>query len=291
LVALHKGFYEREGLEVDYHFVGLAPQHNKEMAEGRWNMTLSSADTMFARTTTDGVDYVLFLQADEGLDVQLIGQPEFTTLEDLRGKLFAADPVDSNFDVIRNKIMSDHGIAEDEYRYEVIGSTPKRCEAFLDKRVAAAMLSPPWSEKAVAAGGHVLATGSDYVADWPHTCGWGLRNWVEENRSLVVRFIRAWADASDWLQSPGNREETLRLLATQNDLNRARAENACAFVVPRGRINPEALRRNLELRIELGYYKPPHKATEDFYDISYWCEATGQPAPPAAGMPENGTAR
>ncbi len=52
-------------------------------------------------------------------------------------------------------------------------------------------------------------------------------------------------------------------------------------------INPEALRKNIEVRIELGYYKPPHKPTEAFYDLSYWSEATGEPVPPPAGMPRN----
>lgn len=287
LVALHKGFYAGQGLEVDYHFVGLAPQHNREMAEGRWNMTMSSADTMLARTTTDGVDYVLFLQADEGLSVKLISQPEYTSFGDLRGRLFAADPVDSNFDVIRNRIMRDGGVGDSEYDIEVIGSSPKRCEAFLDRRVAAAMLAPPWSDKAIAAGGVVLAEGSDYVPDWPHTCGWGLRRWVEDNRALVVRFIRAWAHASDWLRMPENKEETLALVMREEKLSRAQAEAACDFVVPHGRLNTAALRRNIEMRIDLGYYPAPHKSTEDFYDISYWCEATSMPAPPVAGMPGN----
>ncbi len=183
--------------------------------------------------------------------------------------------------------MRDSGITEDEYRIEVVGSTPKRCEAFLAKRVAAAMLAPPWSDKAIAAGGVVLAEGSDLVPDWPHTCGWGLRRWVEDNRLLVVRFIRAWALASDWLLLPENEEETLELLMREENLSRVGAQNARAFVVPHGRLNTVALRGNIELRIDLGYYPPPHAATEEFYDASYWCEATGLAAPPAAGMPEN----
>ena len=52
-------------------------------------------------------------------------------------------------------------------------------------------------------------------------------------------------------------------------------------------IKPESIRRNVELRIELGYYKPPHKATEAFYDASYWAEATGLAAPAPAGLPKN----
>src|SRR6266850_955857 len=67
LVGEHKGFFAKEGLEVKFHQTTYAPDHNRGMAEGRWDMTLSSADTMIARTTTDGVDYLLFMQAEEGL--------------------------------------------------------------------------------------------------------------------------------------------------------------------------------------------------------------------------------
>lgn len=287
LVARNKGFFAGEDLEVEYHFVGLAPKHNREMAEGHWNLTMSSADTMIARTTTDGVDFVLFMQSEQGLDVKLIGQPGIGSLEDLRGKLFAADPVDSNFDLIRSKIMLDAGIPESEYEIDILGSSPKRCEAFLDKRVAAAMLAPPWSEQAIEAGGNVLAVGSDYVPYWPHSCGWTLRRWAEANRPLLVRFIRAWSRATDWLLMPGNREETIDIVVNEEGLSRRQAEDAYGFVVPKAAINTDALRRNIELRIELGYYRPPHRATEDFYDASYWCEATGEPPPPAGGMPAN----
>ena len=55
-------------------------------------------------------------------------------------------------------------------------------------------------------------------------------------------------------------------------------------------IRPASIRKNIELRIELGYYKPPHKPTEAFYDMSYWTEATGQPAPPPVGLPRNAVA-
>ena len=66
-------------------------------------MTLSSADTMIARTTTDGVDYLLFMQAEEGLSAYLVGQANVKSIEQLRGKLLAGDPGDSNLDLIRKK--------------------------------------------------------------------------------------------------------------------------------------------------------------------------------------------
>ena len=275
LVAAHKGFFTKEGLAVNFHETTYAPDHNRGMAEGRWDMTLSSADTMIARTTTDGVDYMLFMQAEEGLSAYLIGQAGVGSIEQLRGKLLAGDPGDSNLDLIRKKILRNHGIEDNEYDIEIIGSSPVRLEAFLQRRVAAAMLTPPASDKALAAGGIMLANSEEYVPNWPLTCGWTLRRWLVSHRELTVRFIRAWAAATDWLLREENRESTLQLVMEKENLNRASAEEAYRKVVPKARINPSALQTVIELRKEMGVYKPPYDPPERFYDASYWREATG----------------
>jgi len=278
VVAEHKGFFARENLEVRFHETTYAPDHNRGMAEGRWDFTLSSADTMIARTTTDGVDYMLFMQAEEGLSAYLVGQPGIDAVEQLRGKLLAGDPGDSNLDLIRKKILRTHGMEDSEYNIEIIGSSPVRLQAFLERRVAAAMLTPPASDKALAAGGVLLANSEDYVPGWPLTCGWTLRRWLLDHRELVVRFIRAWAAATDWLLLPGNREETVALMMDKEKLTRNAAEDAYRKVVPKARINPEALTRVIALRKEMGVYQPPFDPSERFYDASYWSEATGLPA-------------
>ena len=278
LVAEYKGFFAAENLEVKFHQTTYAPDHNRGMAEGRWDLTLSSADTMVARTTTDGTDYLLFMQAEEGLSAYLIGQPGVNSIDQLRGKLLAGDPGDSNLDLIRKKILQRHAIAEREYDIEIIGSSPVRLEAFLKGRVAAAMLTPPASDKALAAGGVLLANAEDYVPGWPLTCGWTLRRWLLSHRELVVRFIRAWVKATDWLLEPQNRPATIELMIEKERLSSAAAEDTYRKVVPKARINPAALNTVIELRKEMGVYQPPYDPTQRFYDASYWCEATGLPA-------------
>lgn len=283
LVAQHRGFFPQEGLEVHFDEATYAPDHNRGMAEGRWDFTLSSADTMIARTTTDGVDYLLFMQAEEGLTASLVGRPGTTSLEQLRGKLLAGDPGDSNLDLIRMKILRSHGISD--YRIEIIGSSPKRLEAFLQGRVAAAMLTPPSTEKALAAGGVLLARAEDYVPNWPLTCGWTHRSWLESHRQVITRFIRAWVSATDWLLEPEHREETIQLMMEIEHLDRPRAAESYRRVVPKARLDPQAFRQVLELRIEMGVYKPPFSPAERFYDPRYWCAATGLSPPEPAGMP------
>lgn len=280
LVAEYKGFFAKEELEVRFHETTYAPDHNRGMAEGRWDFTLSSADTMIARTTTDGVDYLLFMQAEEGLSAYLIGQPEIASIDRLRGKLLAGDPGDSNLDLIRKKILRSRGMDDDQYQIDIIGSSPKRLEAFLKGRVSAAMLTPPASDKAIAAGGVLLANAEDFVPGWPLTCGWTLRSWLREHRELTVRFIRAWVAATDWLLTPQNRPETLELIMAKEGLNRVSAEEAYRKVVAQAQINPAALNTVIELRKEMGVYKPPYDSPERFYDSSYWREATEQSREP-----------
>jgi len=275
VVAECKGFFAKEQLEINFHRTTFAPDHNRGMAEGRWDFTLSSADTMIARTTTDGVDYLLFMQAEEGLSAYLIGQPDVGSIDQVRGKLLAGDPGDSNLDLIRKKILRTHGIEESDYQIEIIGSSPVRLQAFLEGRVAAAMLTPPASDQALAAGGVLLANSEAYVPGWPLTCGWALRRWLEAHREIVVRFIRAWSGATDWLLSPDNRDETIDLVMHEEKLSRAAATDAYHKVVPKARINPAALRTVIELRKEMGVYKPPYAPPERFYDARYWNEATG----------------
>ncbi len=289
VVADAKGFFSAEGLDVQFEEATYAPGHNQGMAEGRWDISLSSPDTMIARATRDKVDFMLFMQAEEGLDAFLVAKPEITSIEQLRGRLLAGDPGDSNLDLIRKKILRSHALDDTDYRVEIIGSSPYRLEAFLQGKVVAAMLTPPSSDKALASGAVLLAKAEDYVPNWPLTGGWGLRKWIESHRAIVVRFVRAWVAATDWLLQPGNREETLRLIMQVAHINRERAEHAYSKVVPKARVNPVTIRKVLELRSELGVYPPPHSPAEHFYDFSYWCEATGLPPPPPAGMP-GGTA-
>jgi ABC-type nitrate/sulfonate/bicarbonate transport system substrate-binding protein len=279
LVAEEKGFFARAGLEIRFDEATYAPDHNQGMAEGRWDLTLSSADTMIARNTTDGTDYVLFMQAEEGLTATLVGRPGVNSLEQLRGQLLAGDPGDSNLDLIRMKILRSHGIRESDYKIDIIGSSPKRLEAFLAGRVAAAMLTPPSTEKALAACGVALARADDYVP------GWTRRTWLEAHRDIIIRFIRAWAGATDWMMEEKNRGEAVRLTMAKEHMDRERAEEACARVVAKARINPRAIRSVMELRIEMGVMKPDVGSAEKFYDAGYWSEATGLPPPEPAGMP------
>ncbi len=273
LVAEHEGFFAREGLDVEFHAVTYSPDHSAEMAAGKWNLSLSSADKMISLNTLEGTDYVLVLQAEEGLGASIVGRAGITCLESLRGKIMACDN-GTNLDTICAKILKDHGIGAGDYQTLSIGNSKMRFEAFIAGKVDGAILTSPWREQAIKAGAVPLAEAADCVPHWPLTCGWGQRAWIEDNRELVVRFIRALADAARWALAPENREGALAFLMEVQGVNATRAAESYAVIVPEVRINPAAIQTVIDLRIEMGAYPPPHSPPERFFDLTYWTQAT-----------------
>jgi NitT/TauT family transport system substrate-binding protein len=285
VVAEKKGFFPREGLDAKLDIATFAPEHNRGMADGRWDLSLTSPDTMLARATRDGQDFVLYLMAEKGLQVKLVGARDITSPQQLRGKRLAGDPGDSNYDLHRRKILRDHEVDESEYEVEIIGTSPFRLNALREGRVSACMVAPPYDGQALSEGFNLLASASDHIPDYATTGCWTRRRWVEQNRDKMLRFVRAFVDATDWALDPANRDETLRLLQDYQNISRQLAEIKLRQVIPKAAIDPGDLNRVVQLRIEMGLYNLPHVPLERFYDPSIWAEATGLAMPPAFGLP------
>lgn len=285
VVAQQKGFFAGEGLKIDFTIATLAPEHNKGMLEGRWDISLTSPDTMVARVTRDGHGFRLYMMAERGLEVKLIGAKGIESPADLRGKILAGDPGDSNYDLHRRKILRAHGVAESEYSIKIIGTSPFRFAALRQGEVAACMLAPPYDAQALSEGFNLLASGADYIPNYATTACWARSAWVAGHRDQMVRFVRAFVAGTDWVLDPRSREESVGLVAAYSEISRAQAETKLAQVTPKAAIVAEDLNRVIQLRMEMGFYDPPHEPVEHFYDASVWCEATGLPPPPPFGLP------
>jgi hypothetical protein len=102
----------------------------------------------------------------------------------------------------------------------------------------------------------------------------------------MLRFVRAFVDATEWALEATNCDETLRLLQEYQDISRQLAEIKLRQVIPKAAIDPGDLNRVVQLRIEMGLYNLLDVPLERFYDASIWAEATGLLAPPAFGLPQ-----
>lgn len=285
VVAQKKGLFARQSLEVEIEIATFAPEHNQGMAEGRWDLSLTSPDTMIARATRDGHDFVLYFMAEKDLQVKLVGAKDIKSPADLRGKLLAGDPGDSNYDLHRRKILRDYGVSETEYDVKIIGTSPFRLEALRKGEVSACMVAPPYDAQALSEGFNLLARAADHIPDYPTAVCWTRRSWAQQNRDKLLRFVRAFLEGTDWVLAKENREEVLKLMQDFEKITREQSQTKLVRVLPKAAIDPAAINRVVQLRIEMGLYDPPYDPIERFYDASVWSEVTGLPAPAPFGLP------
>jgi ABC-type nitrate/sulfonate/bicarbonate transport system substrate-binding protein len=129
-------------------------------------------------------------------------------------------------------------------------------------------------------GFKVLAKSEDYVKHYARGLGATRRVWANANEDLLVRFTRAMIRATDFIQDPKNKDETVQLLLGETKNNKGRAEAMYRSTVsptmgltPRSRLDMEGIRSVIELREIAGLMKPPVPKPEKYVDERFFKKA------------------
>jgi ABC-type nitrate/sulfonate/bicarbonate transport system substrate-binding protein len=202
------------------------------------------------------------------------------TVESLRGKELAVDARASGFVFVLEKLLRSRGLGPDDYKFVEIGGVDKRYQALVEGNVGGTLLLPPFTGNAIAQGCHLLARGEQIVSRYQGTVGAAKRSWAEKNRDLLVNYIRAYVEATQWCFDARNRASCLELLVKHNRLEGKAAEETLDALLdtdhglyPRARLNLPGVKSVLELRAEMGYLKQPLPPVEKYIDISYYDQA------------------
>jgi ABC-type nitrate/sulfonate/bicarbonate transport system substrate-binding protein len=217
----------------------------------------------------------------------VVAQPQFKTVESLRGKKICVDAPKSGFAYVIYKILLEHGLKPGDYEVDPIGGVFIRFQALLAGKCDATLLSLGFEVKAAAAGkvplDTVLAVSNPYLA----TCSAGKRDWMQAHRDLVVRYERATYKALRWMLDPANRAAAVALLTDANTPAPVAEKLFDSFLDQRlGLIRDmelelKGLRNVLALRAEYGGFDAPQQldrlATPEggLYDLSYLKAAKG----------------
>jgi ABC-type nitrate/sulfonate/bicarbonate transport system substrate-binding protein len=150
----------------------------------------------------------------------------------------------------------------------------------LGGKVSGTLLLPPFVENAVASGCRVLARGDQIISCYQGTVGAAKRSWAERNRELLISYIRAYVEATQWCFDIKNRASCLELLATHNGIEGKAAEKTLDALLdsdygiyPKAELNLPGLKAVLELRAEMGYLKQPLPPIDKYIDLSYYNRA------------------
>jgi len=212
-VAKDRGFFQQEGLNVD--FVLMPAALNIKV--------LLSGDIQYATTITAGVvanirgvnTRVIMCFVDRVL-LDLVSTPEINSITDLKGKLLGISSRGGLHDVTMRRIFTQSGMDPSQATFITVGGQGAMLASLQSKRIAAGLLNPPHNFLAYREGLKNLGFAGNFVRI-PSTGIVTMRETLERSPDQVRRMLRALARARAFAKE--NKAATVAILKRFVQLN------------------------------------------------------------------------
>ena len=130
----------------------------------------------------------------------LVTRPEIRSMKDLKGKILAVSGIPGGDQmVVLTNIEVKHGI---KMIYRKIGGSPQRLAAVANKLADAAPVMTPIHLRAKELGLNILL--SPEVMEYPWLSYNVRKPWLDKNRDVAIKFLRALNDTMQWMYDPAN---------------------------------------------------------------------------------------
>ncbi len=285
-VAQAKGFFSANRIEVALTLTPNSVFQLTGLIEGKFDIAMTGIDNLIAYREGQGEVQVLgpdlfaFMGSDTAF-LRLVTIPEVKSIADLRGKVVSVDARTTGFAFVLLEILARAGLEEPDYTVEKAGGVLQRFDALMEKKHAGTLLMTPFEVRAEAKGFNRLADAVRVLGRYQGLVGGARKQWADANRDAVIGYIRAYADAVEWLYDPVNRDEAIDIFL--KNLPNAGADTArTAYGIFMGAdegfqrksaIDLEGVRTVLALRSKYGLPKKTLSDPTKYYDPSFYAEA------------------
>ena len=216
MTAKEKGFFEEEGLNVTLTQFEDGPTIIAAMENGSVNFGYIGQGAH--KLCVQGNATIIALSHISNGDA-LIGGPGISTVEDLKGKVVAYSSGTSSEDILRNALTAHNMTMDDIQAMDM--DAPSIVTAMMSGGVDACATWSPNSLTILEGmeGTTKLADNMTFSDTTVSLASWiATPKYLEENRDVTVRFVRALMKAMDYA-ADGNYEEVAQWCATQAALD------------------------------------------------------------------------
>jgi len=279
MAAVSQGIFERRGLKVEVLFTVNSQEQRDGLAAGEFQIAQAAVDNAVAMVELAGQDVVIVSGGDSSMN-ELFVQPDVASYADLRGHTMLVDAPNTAYALQLKKILLMNGLKEGaDYKVNPVGGTALRLKGMREnKDNKAAMLNPPFSLSAKAAGLKSMGRAIDLIGPYQASGTFVQRKWATANRDVLERYIAGVIEGTRWTLQPANRAPAAKLLAERLKVSPEAADQTWALMTdpkfglaPDGRFDMQGFRNVLALRAEIeGSWggKPP--PPERYVDLSYY---------------------
>ena len=168
------------------------------------------------------------------------------------------------------------GLKASDLDFVYAKATQDRLAALLSGGVDAAILYPPSTFRAGAAGYTYLGDIEPYLKDFPFTVWAANTDWAAKNREALLSYIRAYSRAVHWLYDFKNKDQAVDILVKYSKQDRKDSADTYDYFVGKlrafsanGRISSESYKRMTDTLVQWGDLTVPVPPASKFFDLSF----------------------
>ena len=269
--AQEKGFFSQEGLELHVLVVrGIIGVSS--LMSGEIDVTCHAGSGFSAALRGIPIK-IISVTRDRPIHELIVG-PSITSSTDLKGKGIAVGSLEGTAAVMTRRILQAKGLDPQKDVTLLSMDIPARLQSLMTGKVSGAMMTPPSTYLAMDQGYKVFGRGRDYMR-FLQTGVVATDTYIKQRRESLVRFLRAWNRALKFYQD--NPEVILpyiqrKLGVKDAQLARRMYDDDAPYILPGGRLSPDAIKEIVEIGREALKIKEPISADRVF-DFSLASEA------------------
>jgi len=276
-VAERKGFFVREAINLVVVPVPggtdriVAALDKGEIDAGK------NATPYLIQAVLKGSDAVAIVAQTTNPVYSLIVRPEIKSFADLKEKVLGLSTPGDTITLLTVRLLGQKGIRGTDYQAKVVVGTSARFECLKSAECAAVPMGQPEDFGAIKQGYPRLAFTYEAGADLIFNVDMARRTWGEKNQEALVRMVRGFAAAYEFMNDPKNRAEATSILKESLKVSDEIARQLFApytepdkNVLPkRGELDLKAFDRVLKLMGDVGAIPTPTAPAERFVDLRY----------------------
>jgi NitT/TauT family transport system substrate-binding protein len=269
--AQEKGFFSQQGLDLNVLVVRGIIGVSSLMA-GEVDVTCH-AGIGFSAALRGVPVKIISVTRDRPIHELIVGS-SITSPAELKGKTIAVGSLDGTAAVMTRRVLQAKGLDPQKDVTLLSMDTAARLQSLMTGNVAGAMITPPSTYLAIDQGYKVFGRGRDYMR-YLQTGVVATDAHIKQKREQLVRFLRAWNRALKFYQD--NPDVMIsyiqkKLAVKDAQLARRMYDDDVPYILPGGRLSPDAMKEVIEIGREALKIKEP-VSPERIFDFSLAVEA------------------
>jgi NitT/TauT family transport system substrate-binding protein len=278
-IAQKKGFYAKEGIQVDLVSIGRADVQLQALVAGELHFANINADNIIIWDERTNGNLKVAAGSSNSAPYLLIGAKGIKKIDDLKGQRLGVASLTGGATSILLAYLKAKGLVHPrDFSLSIIaGGTPARLSALESNAIAGAVLGIPFADIAIDKGFNRLGDTTEVISNYQFNNININPTWAEKNRPAVVKFIKSHIQSLRWIYE--HPSEAAEFVTKEFGLQAQYARRGIEYytknkVYPiNGDVTLSGLKVNIEVQAQDGIIKGALPPPEKYIDLSYLRQA------------------